>query len=309
VSSDEERLGDRLIDAVNAASGVHPGRRALHAKGIGATGRFTATGDAASFTVAPHLQAGSVPVTVRFSNGSGNPRQPDATRDGRGFATRFHLADGSSTDLVTLTLPVFFVRTIDDFLELTAARVPDPDTGEPDVGKIIEFVAAHPEAQAAVEASIAAEAPVSYATQRYHGVHTFFLVDADGARHPIHYRWEPDAGVATIPDAETDGLDPDYLAAELRERLGPGEAAFTLHLALGADDDPTDDPTAAWPDDRPDVVAGRLVLDEVAPDQATVDSLIFDPTRVTAGIETSADPILAARSVAYGTSYARRTAD
>ena len=53
----------RLIDALNAVAGVHPGHRAAHAKGIGATGTFTATGDAASLTVAAHLQAGvTVPV-------------------------------------------------------------------------------------------------------------------------------------------------------------------------------------------------------------------------------------------------------
>ena len=43
---------------------------------------------------------------------------------------KFRLADGSSTDLVALSLPVFFVRTVPDFLGLMAARVPDPATGE-----------------------------------------------------------------------------------------------------------------------------------------------------------------------------------
>jgi catalase len=305
--STEVALGDRLIDAVNAAAGVHAGRRALHAKGIGATGTFFATGEAADLSTARHFRPGSIPVTVRFSNGSGNPTVPDSARDGRGFATRFHLPDGSSTDLVTLSLPVFFVRTVEDFLELTAARVPDPETGQPDVKRIVSFVAAHPEAQAALELSLGAEAPVSYATTSYHGVHTFFLVDAEGTRRPIRYRWDPDAGVATIPDAETADLDADYLSAELRDRLADGPAWFTLRLTLGSADDPTDDPTAAWPDDRPTIVAGQLRLDEVAPDQSVVDRLLFDPTRVTDGIECSTDPILAARAEAYGASFQRRT--
>jgi catalase len=303
----EPSLGDRLVDAVNAAAGVHAGRRALHAKGVGATGAFFATGEAADLSTARHFRPGSVPVTVRFSNGSGNPTAPDGARDGRGFATRFQLPDGSSTDLVALSLPVFFVRTVDDFLELTAARVPDPETGQPDVKRIVSFVAEHPEAQPALEASLAAEAPVSYTTLRYHGVHTFFLVDGDGTRRPVRYRWEPDAGVATVPDDQAGDLDPDYLATELRERLAGGPAWFTLRLVLGADDDPLDDPTAAWPDDRPSIVAGQLRLNEVAPDQSTVDRLLFDPTRVTDGIECSADPILAARADAYGASYQRRT--
>jgi catalase len=300
-------LGDRLVDALNALSGVHPGRRAAHAKGIGATGTFTSTGEAAAMTVAAHLQGDTtVPVSVRFSNGTGTPGLADGARDGRGFATRFHLPDGTDTDLVTLSLPVFFVRTVEDFLAFTAARVPDPETGQPDFDKILAFMGEHPEARTAAELSMSAEAPVSYTTLRYHGVHAFFLVDADGERQPIRYRWEPDAGVATVPDADAADLDPDYLAAELRARLGEGTASFTLHLALGTADDPTDDATAAWPDDRPSVVAGRLTLDSVPDDQAAIDGLIFDPTRVTAGIECSEDPILAARAEAYGASFARR---
>ena len=65
-------------------------------------------------------------------------------------------------------------------------------------------------------------------------------------------------------------------------------------------------PTAAWPDERETVVAGRLVLDTCTGNGC--DALIFDPTRVTDGIECSDDPILHARSEAYGVSYARRIA-
>jgi len=65
------------------------------------------------------------------------------------------------------------------------------------------------------------------------------------------------------------------------------------------------DPTTAWPEDRETVVAGRLVLDTCTRQEC--DSLIFDPTRVVDGVECSDDPILQARSEAYGVSYARRT--
>ena len=58
-----------------------------------------------------------------------------------------------------------------------------------------------------------------------------------------------------------------------------------------------------WPDGRDVVVAGRLDLTGLA----DAEPLIFDPTRVTDGIECSDDPILHARSAAYGVSYAQRT--
>ncbi len=304
---DDSDLGEQLLAAVHAVTGVHDGHRALHAKGIGATGSFAASGDAAALTIAPHLQPGvTTPVEIRFSNGTGTPGQPDTARDGRGFASKFRLADGSSTDLVALTLPVFFVRTPAAFLELMAARIPDPATGGPDLEKILAFLGEHPEAQHAIELSMAAPAPVSYTTARYFGIHAFWFVDADGTRRKVRYHWEPDT-VATHPDEEAASLDADYLAAELRARLASSSPSFALVLTIGTEGDDETDPTTAWPEDRETVVAGRLTLDQVPEDQAAVDRLIFDPTRVVPGIEPSGDQILAARSAAYGASYARRT--
>ncbi len=58
-------LGQYLIEQVQAATGVHPGRRVLHAKGVGASGTFRSTGAAAGLTTAAHLQPGAVvPVEV-----------------------------------------------------------------------------------------------------------------------------------------------------------------------------------------------------------------------------------------------------
>lgn len=306
--ADEEPLGERLVAAIHAVTAPTPGHRALHAKGIGVTGRFEASGDAGSLTKAQHLQPGAnVPVTVRFSNGSGDPTQADEARDGRGFSTRFHLPDGSNTDLVTLTLPVFFVRTVDDFLTLMASRVPDPETGQPDFEKMFAFIGAHPEANRAVELSMNAPNPKSYATLEYHGVHAFWMENDAGERQAIKYHWSPDAGVEVLDSEGALDADPDYLQVELRTRLAEKlPASFTLHLQLAGDGDPVDDPTTEWPDDRPTVVAGRLILDDVPDDQAAIDGLIFDPTRVTDGIECSDDEILRARAEAYGASYTLR---
>ncbi len=299
----DSELGERLVDAVQAATGEHPGHRVLHAKGVGAAGRFRSSGAAAPLTTAAHLQAGvTTPVQTRFSNGSADPDAPDGARDGRGFATKFRLADGTSTDLVTLSLPVFFVRDPDDFVEFVAARRPDPATGELDLDKVLAFLGAHPEAQLAAELSVAAPAPVSYSRVTYHSVHVFWLVGPDGARHPVRYRWEPAAGDAGLTDEQAVAAPPDYLADALADDLAAGPVRFDLVVVLGTEGDPVGDATAPWPDDRPTVVAGTLELTGLA----DVDALIFDPTRVTSGIECSDDPILAARSAAYGVSFARR---
>lgn len=295
-----------LVDAILEVSGDHPGFRAVHAKGAGSAGTFTATPGAVRLSRAAHLRGDPIAATVRFSNGSGRPDQADGVRDARGMATKLRLADGTSTDLVAITLGAFFVRTPDDFLAFMQARVPDPDTGETDMAKMGEFLAAHPEALPAVEQSLTAPAPASYLRCSYHGIHAFRYVDGDDRGRFVRYRWEPHDGVATISDEDAAGRPPNYLGDELAARLAQGPAGFDLVVTLAGEGDDPVDPTVAWPEDRESVVMGRLELNR-ALDRADVEPLVFDPTRVVDGIECSDDPILHARSDAYGVSYQRRT--
>jgi catalase len=84
---------------------------------------------------------------------------------------------------------------------------------------------------------------------------------------------------------------------------------FHLELELAADGDLLDDPTAEWPQGRERVRVGELSITGLAFDREQGgDILVFDPTRVTDGIELTDDKILQARSGAYRASVARRTA-
>jgi catalase len=79
-------------------------------------------------------------------------------------------------------------------------------------------------------------------------------------------------------------------------------------LQLAAENDPTDDATSLWPADRPKVELGRLEVTRISPASAADERrLVFDPTKLTDGIELSADPILLARSAAYSISYEQRS--
>lgn len=299
----------QLVDALNDLHGVHSGHRAVHAKGFCCDATFTASPAAAELTRAPHMRGDPVPATVRFSNGSGSPTRHDGARDGRGMATKFRLPGGDTTDIVALTLPVFFVRTPEDFLAFTHAQKPDPATGKPDVARIEEFVAAHPETQLALGFSMFASPPASYACCRYFGIHAFKWIDAAGDERFVRYRWEPEAGEASISEEESRGRDRHYLRDELTERCSAAPVAFTLHLQLAGDGDDPTDPTTMWPDERETVMAGRLAVTGPVDDQeAGCEALIFDPTRVIDGIECSDDQILQARPHAYSVSYERRTA-
>ena len=82
---------------------------------------------------------------------------------------------------------------------------------------------------------------------------------------------------------------------------------FTLELQVAADGDPVDDPSAVWPADRETVAAGTLELTGLETERETGgDVLVFDPMRVTDGIEPSDDPILRFRPSAYSVSVERR---
>ena len=300
-------LAEQAVDAINAVSGRHDGFRAAHAKGTLFSGTFTATPAAAELTRALHMTGETVKATVRLSNGGGNPEMPDYAREGRGLAVKFYLPDGGRTDMVALTLPVFFVRTPEDFIEFTTARRPDPETGKPDFAKLGAYLEAHPEAQPAVQASLAAEPPASYAQCRYNGIHAFRWIDAGGAARDIRYRWEPEAGEATISAEKARERGRHYLREEIETRLESGPVAFRLVVAIG-DGDPTHDPTQAWPEDRETVDVGRLEVTGLDTErERDGDVLVFDPVRVCDGIELSDDPILRFRSDAYAVSVLRRS--
>jgi catalase len=302
-------LSERLVDSLNQVYGVHPGYRAAHAKGVLCAGRLVAAPAAARLSRAAHLAGGEIRAHVRFSNGSGDPTAPDGARDARGMAVKFYLPDSTTTDIVALSLPGFFARTSEDLLAFNDARRVDPETGQPDLERVGAYLAEHPEAMAAVNAAITHPIPASYATLTYNGLHAYGFVNADGAVRHGRYRLVPDQGEESISDEEAAVRPPDFLRDELAQRLAQGPAVFHVRAQLADGDDPVDDPTEQWPEDREVVELARLEVTGLASDRERGgDVLVFDPTRVTDGILLTDDPILHARTGAYSVSVARRTA-
>jgi catalase len=305
-------IWEEIVDALHAASrGPHPGFRAVHAKGTFCRGTFTATAEAARLSRAAHLQGDPIETTIRFSNASGDPNASDAHPiAGRGMAVKFHLPDGEATDIVSVPLVVFLARTPEDFLEMTRARTPDPDTGQPDPEKLGAYVAAHPEFGLAVQKSLPKLAPTtSFATSDYRALHAFCLVDAEGGAHWGRYTWEPEEGPDYLTDEQRDAAPRNYLQEEIRQRLAEGIARFTLEFTLAKEGDSLEDPTAEWEGAHEVVELGELEVLQVVEDAETPGNpIVFDPMRLTDGIEPSADPILAARPKAYSVSIDRRTA-
>jgi len=304
-------MWEEIVDALHAANrGPHAGYRAVHAKGTVCSGTFTATPEAKTLSRAAHLQSDPIETTVRFSNASGDPHTSDVHPiAGRGMAVKFHLPDGEATDIVSVPLVVFLARTPEDFLEMTRARIPDPETGQPDPEKLGAYMAAHPEFGEALQKGLPKIAPTtSFATSDYRALHAFCLVDADGATHWGRYTWEPEEGPKYLSDEQRDAAPRDYLQEEIRQRLAEGIARFTLEFTLAKEGDSLEDPTAEWEGEHEVVELGELEVLRVVEDAETPGNpIVFDPMRLTDGIEPSADPILVARPKAYSVSIERRT--
>lgn len=290
---------EAAVAVINERFGRHPGYRALHAKGSLYRGTFTPTPDAARLTRAAHVQGPEVDATVRFSNGSGDPASPDHLPDVRGMATTFHLPDGSRTDISAQSAPHFPVSTPDAFLEFVRASAPGVET----LWRLPWFLARHPGTLRTVGVNATAlRPPISFAAIPYYAIHAFRWLDAHGGSRYVRYRWDPRQPEPRLTLLEARRRGPNYLQQELTDRLSRGPVQFSLLLQLAVESDPVDDPAAAWPEDRDTVIAGTLKITEPRTGADANDALVFDPTRVTDGIETSNDPVLLFRPRVYSLS-------
>lgn len=297
-----------LVETMKALAGSHPGFRMAHAKGIVCSGTFRAWPDASRVTRAPHLQGQTIPTVIRFSNASGNPDVHDGLPGQRALSVKFLLSDGKAADILANSIEGFPVRTPEEFLAFLRAQLPDPATGKPAPDAVPRFLESHPTARVFIERLKKKPVPASYAQASYHAEHAFLFTAEDGTSRFGRYRWIPEVGEAYLSPDVAGKRSPDFLRDELESRLRNGPAVFRLLLQLAAPNDPTDDVTALWPEDRPMTELGRLEVTAISPTSAADERrLVFDPTNRTDGIDLSADPILLARSAAYSISYDDRS--
>jgi catalase len=301
------RLASQLVEMVHQDfQGFHPGYRGVHSSGRYYAGVFRATPEAKTLSRAVHLQGEAVPVTVRYSNSrSGNPWGPATTSS---MAVRFYLPDGTTTDLVSLTAPLFPTRTPDETLEFLRVLRPDPATGLPDPARVQPFLEARPWVANAVRLGKAVPSSVSFAQTAFHMLHAFRFVNAADETQYARYHWEPEAGVAGQTLEELQKQPPSHLFDELEGRLRDAPVIFNLVLELAGPGDPTNDPNAPWPADRQRVRIGQLDIVRTTTVEEIGDPVMMhDPTRLTDGIEPSDDPVLAVRRGVYEVSVAHRT--
>lgn len=297
------------IDRIEAVTHPRAGDRRLHTRGAVYDATFTPSPKLAERTVAPHL-LGESKAVVRFSNGSPDPNADDRVPGVRGIAVKLLDASGEHgvADLLGINSPAFPVRNPEAFVDLVEAMAMvagNPIQKLKAGAKIIGLLITHPESRPAILGAAKQPIPASYATVRYNGIHAFLLVHPDGSRQAFRFGWVPQQEEALDPK-DARGLARDFMIAELDERLAGGPVTFALTFQLAGPGDPLDDPSQAWPAERPTVQAGTLSITRRSTDEDRWQKAVFDPSRTGEGVEMSGDPVLCFRPGAYSVSAERR---
>lgn len=336
----DTNLGHKLVDAIlddfpDRSGGPHdpsgPKLRPVHSFGMGATGMFRPSMVASDFAVAAHLTR-PTPVTVRFSNGSGNGTENDEAPDVHGMAVKFHPDGAPESDLIAMTLGVFFAQNVEQFLDLSKAGVPTYERREswwrrlldtlslrqyqPDAGGgmgsgrgLLQFADRHRAALPGIIGNATIYSPSSWARASYHAVHAFGVHGPDEVVRWVRFKWDPVAGIHPFAAGSVDPEHPrpHRLRTDLADRLERSPVRFLLRMTISETGDAIDDPTSGWPLWRRTIVMGELVLDTLVADQHDgCERLSFNPARLPPGIEPPVDGIIEARKFAYEASCERR---
>lgn len=303
----EDVSGEQLVDGLNSVFGKHAKMRGSHAKGLCVKGTFTPAAEAAKLSKASFL-AKEVAVLGRFSFGGGNPKASDLAKSPRGLAVRLD-PDGSYSDFVMLSAPVFFAKTPAEALEFFAAVVPGPDK-KPDPEKIKAHAAKYPWAFDQKKYVDAKPVPASYAGLPYFSIHAFNAIAADGKATPVKLKFVPETGELGLTEEEAKSKSEGFFHAEIEERLAKGPVGFELVAIIGTEADPVDNPTADWPEaDRQKIALGKLSITGREA-EAKCDETTFDPNNLPEGFDGfPGDTILPARGAAYAVSLTRRLSE
>jgi len=307
LQTQEKTLPQQIADVmVQLAGGIHPGIRFTHAKGLVTTGTFTPAPSAKTISRAAHLQSAAVPVTIRFSDGTGVPTIPDNNDNAspHGMAIRFALPGGAYTDIVANSHNGFFIGNGTDFLAfLKAIAATNEKSQHP--SPIEQFLGTHPAAlKVVIDSKPAAK---SFENLDFYGNNAFVFVDAAGGKHLGRYQIIPVAGVMKLDSATSAKQKPNYMFDDLKAAIAKGPVKYTLYAQLANPGDPTNDGSIVWPSDRKRVELGTISVTKVAANSDELQkTLAFNPIILTNGITLSDDPLPILRSSVYALSVAHR---
>ena len=292
---------------------VIPERR-MHAKGSGAFGKFSVTGDITKYTKAKIFAkiGKETECFVRFSTVAGERGAADAERDIRGFAMKFYTEEGN-WDLVGNNTPVFFIRDPIHFPDLNHAVKRDPKTNMRSPQNNWDFWTMLPEALHQVTIVMSDRGiPDGYRHMHGFGSHTFALHNSEGETHWVKFHLETQQGIKNLTQAEADALVAVDRESAQRDLFGAIERGdypkwtmsiqvMTKEQARAHRDNPFD-VTKVWSHKEfPLIEVGVLELNRNPENYfADVEQSAFNPANFVPGIGPSPDKMLQGRFFSYG---------
>lgn len=287
--------------------------RIVHAKGSGAYGTLTITGDITKYTKAKVFEVGKkTDCFIRFSTVAGEKGAADAERDVRGFAVKFYTEDGN-WDVVGNNTPVFFVRDPYKFMDFIHSQKRDPRTNLRDGTMQWDFWSHAPEALHQITILMSDRGqPKTYRHMNGYGSHTYSLINADGERVYVKFHFKTQQGQATNTNDEVAkliGEDRESHQRDLVDAIDRGDfPKWTLKVQImtEAEAEKTDynpfDLTKVWPhSDFPLIEVGTMELNRNPENYfAEVEQAAFTPANVVPGIGHSPDKMLQMRILSYG---------
>ncbi|WP_423920083.1 catalase [Frigoribacterium sp. 2-23] len=309
----------RLVEKLAQFNREKVPERIVHAKGGGAFGTFTTTGDVSQYTRAALFQPGvSTEMLARFSTVAGEQGSPDTWRDPRGFALKFYTSEGNY-DLVGNNTPVFFIRDGIKFPDFIHSQKRLPGSHLRDHNMQWDFWTLSPESAHQVTWLMGDRGlPASWRMMDGFGSHTYQWINAAGERFWVKYHFKTNQGNEILTQADADriaGEDADFHIRDLSEAIDREEfPTWTLSVQVMPYADAATyrfnpfDLTKVWPHaDYPLIEVGTMELNRNPENYfAQIEQATFAPSNFVPGIATSPDKMLLARIFSYADAHRYR---
>ncbi|MBR0672605.1 catalase [Neoroseomonas soli] len=293
--------------------------RVVHAKGWGAHGTLTITGDISKYTRAKVLQPGAkTDMIIRFSTVAGELGAADAERDVRGFAMKFYTEEGN-WDLVGNNTPVFFVRDPLKFPDFIRTQKRHPKTNLRSPTAMWDFWSLSPESLHQVTILMSDRGlPVAPMFMNGYGSHTYSLWNDSGERFWVKFHFKSMQGHRHHTNAEAQSVVGKTRESYQEALFGTIEKGsfpkwkMQVQVMPEADAEKTAynpfDLTKVWPHkDYPPIDVGTLELNRNADNYfAEIEQLAFSPSNFVPGIGASPDKMLQGRIFAYADAHRYR---
>lgn len=293
--------------------------RVVHAKGSGAFGTLTITGDISMYTKAKVLQLGTTTkMLARFSTVAGERGAADCERDVRGFALKFYTTDGN-WDLVGNNTPVFFIKDAMKFPDFIHTQKRDPRSNLRSNIAAWDFWSLSPESLHQVMILMSDRGiPKDFRHMHGFGSHTYSLINDKNERFWVKFHFKSQQGIENYTNEEAEALVGKDRESSQRDLFGEIENGnfpkWSLKIQIMTQDEANNcqfdpfDLTKVWPHgDYPLIDVGVIELNK-NPDNyfMQIEQSSFSPSNVVSGISWSPDKMLQARIFSYADAHRYR---